>query len=359
MSIERTGKINPVTPRIKQFLTERMRGVSLDHDGDIEARPDFDCLSGRLIIEIKSLETSPKIRIDNVLDEVKQSEDWPKFYGSWPMDSILKHLPHKEKVNRELTQRVGRAIVNHLNKANNQLNNYCSQNKGDESVRMVFLINEDFTEYTPELVQYIVGKELSRNSNKTKKLKYSSVDFVVFISERHAMKMDGQVTLPLILIVNNTVDEKPWKNEIAELTLKRWAKWNNRPLKATQSPKAEDFKEFFHIPNSMKRSEKWTLDYKRNPYMQSWSDYDVIDFWHLVKTLSLIAFHIKPPFIMPEEGVKDLMEKISHLMVENSNRGISLEQMKPNKETVKRAIEKVTYGKNVQAWLTKQLEHIK
>jgi hypothetical protein len=45
MRVERTGPIEPLTPRIVAFLKERLGGVSLDEEGDVEERPDFACLS--------------------------------------------------------------------------------------------------------------------------------------------------------------------------------------------------------------------------------------------------------------------------------------------------------------------------
>ncbi|WP_439524881.1 hypothetical protein, partial [Marivita sp.] len=114
---ERSGPIEPLTPRVTDFIEKRLRGRSLDDEGDIEKRPDFECLNGLLVIEIKSLETPPSDRIENALATEKSDPKWPMFFGDWSTDKILKRFPNAEQINKKLVDRVGRTIVNHMKKA--------------------------------------------------------------------------------------------------------------------------------------------------------------------------------------------------------------------------------------------------
>jgi hypothetical protein len=95
MRIERTGSANLLTPRVKRFITEAIGGRDLDNIQHAEERrADYACLNSLLAIELKSLEESPSGRMDNLIEELRQREDWPEFLGSAPLNSFVKHLAH-------------------------------------------------------------------------------------------------------------------------------------------------------------------------------------------------------------------------------------------------------------------------
>jgi len=53
MRLERTGPVEPLSPRIEKFIVERLGGVLLDEiQGSEERRADYVCLRGLLAIEI-------------------------------------------------------------------------------------------------------------------------------------------------------------------------------------------------------------------------------------------------------------------------------------------------------------------
>ena len=132
MRVERTGPIEPLMPRIVTFLMERLGGVSLDEEGDVEERPDFACLKGLVAIEIKSFETAPAERLVNAIVPEMESEAWPAFYGTWPIQSVLKNLPNGGALQAKLLDRLGRTVVRVVKKASDQRGGSGNLNGGAE-----------------------------------------------------------------------------------------------------------------------------------------------------------------------------------------------------------------------------------
>lgn len=356
--IERNGGPEPITPRFTLFLEAKMSGRSLDLDGDKEMRPDYACLGGALVIEIKSLESDPSERLSNALAPAKESESWPEFFGQWPMEAILKNLPEDERgaLRKSLGDRLGRAIVTHMKKANGQIANYEKKNEGIR-LRLLVLINEDFIEYDPAIVIYIVQTEFRRQTDSGEP-RYSNIDAAVFLTERHATNVNGQVTFPISIIHGPGIEENPVALELLRRLVSRWASSSagREPLDVSA-----DFTEFVPIhenPKQMRRSELWEQEYRRKPYMRDWKDEDVIGLWDVTTLMTLLAFHVDPPMKVPQEGIKQLMEQTTHLMKEFASRGIALDRIKPKKQRNEAAISKITYGPIVQEWLRKQVEHI-
>lgn len=356
--IERNGGPNPITPRFTSFLEEKLSGRSLDLDGDNEMRPDYACLGGAVVIEIKSLEGDPSERLSNAIAPAKERETWPQFYGQWPVEAILKNLPQDERdgLRKSLGDRLGRAIVTHLKKANGQIANYEKKNEG-VCLRLLVLINEDFVEYDPAIVTYIVQREFRKQTDGDNP-RYSNIDAAVFLTERHATNVNGQVTFPVSVIHGPGIEEKPIALELLHRLVSRWARWS-----AGQDPLdlSIDFNEFVPIhenPKQMRRSELWESEYGRKPYMHDWNDDDVIGLWDLTSLLTLLAFHVDPPMTVPQEGIMQLMKRTAHLMKELASWGIALDRIRPTKQRYDAAISKVNYGPIVQEWLRRQVSHV-
>ncbi|MEI5680834.1 MULTISPECIES: hypothetical protein [unclassified Mesorhizobium] len=195
--IERNGGPDPITPRFCAFLQEKMSGRSLDLEGDKEKRPDYECLGGALVIEIKSLEGSPSERLSNAIAPAKKHESWPKFFGHWPIEAILKNLPEEEResLRKSIFDRLARAVVTHFKKANRQIANFVGNRTGVH-LRLLVLINEDFAEYDPNTVTYIAQRELSRKGSDGA-VRYSDIDAILYLTERHATNLNGRVTFPI------------------------------------------------------------------------------------------------------------------------------------------------------------------
>lgn len=313
MRVERTGPIEPLTPRIVAFLKERLGGVSLDEEGDVEERPDFACLKGLVAIEIKSLETDPAERLVNALAPEMESAEWPAFYGTWPIQSVLKNLPNGEDVQAKLLDRLGRTVVRVVKKASDQLARHAARAQRRNLVRLLFLLNEDHQEYDPSTITYVVQRELGRRVEDGS-YRNAGIDAVVYLSDRHVATAGSAIYLPALVIFGPTLEDQPWKIDVINLILGRWAAWNGVPILPEGTVNLDDMVTAEHVPDAMKRHESWALDYRRRPAMRSWKDEDLRNLWDHVMLLSLSISEISSS--MQLGNLVDLADELARLRLE-------------------------------------------
>lgn len=354
MRVERSGPISPLTPRIVTFLREKLGGVSLDDNGDVEQRPDFACLKGLVAIEIKSLEADPSERLATALAPEMSNGDWPAFYGSWPIASILKHLPNAKEVQEKLLDRLGRTVVRVVKKANDQLAQHTARAQRRNLVRLLFLLNEDHPEYDPSSIGFVVQRELARR-NAPDDYRNNDIDAVIYLSDRHVAAAGGDIYLPALIIPGPNLDEQPWKIDVINLILARWAAWNEVPILPDGVVGLESVVTAEHLPEEMKRHELWALEYRRRPYMRKWTDPDLRNLWDHVMLLSLLWGHTDTPMKVPQDGFMKVMESFTHLMQEVSSRGLPLDFFKPDSVRLGRAVDSLPYGPQVANWLRQTL----
>ncbi len=355
--IERNGGPEPITPRFASFLEKVMSGRSLDLEGDVETRPDYSCLGGAIAIEIKTLEGDPSERLSNAITPAKERETWPKYLGPWPMEAIYKNLPpdEAEALKKALIDRLGRSIVTHMKKANTQLGAFARAND-DLHLKLLVLINEDFAEYDPKSVAYIVQREFHKRKPDGAN-RYSDIHAVLYLTERHATQLHGKVTFPILQIFGPDIEESRVALELMRRTVIRWGKANTDVV-IDGDEEGTEFVTIDEIPERMRTQDVWEREYKKAPYMSNWTDQDVIEFWDFTMLMTIMAFHVAPPMEVPPEGRTKLMEAGSHLMREFAKRGIALDRLKPTKARNEVAISKMTYGPTVQEWLRQELGHI-
>ncbi len=308
-----------LTPLVERFLAEALRGISLDSPGNSETRRvDFSCLGGLLAVEIKSLEDDASERMNNLTEELRERDDWPVFLGSAPIKSFISNLEDSEKVERKVFDRLGRAIKNHIHKANKQLEAHAASALRKDIVRVVFLINEDHEIYDPKSVAFIVQKLLLREDKGS--LLYPNIDAVMYKSERHVTALDQQMAFPIICIEGAPIESAEWKRDVLDLILRRWGVWNGRPLHHLNGF-SNDFESVEHIPEKMKRYEKWELDYRRNPYMKEFTNEELRDRLDEITAISALK-HVKgSPETPIDEAVMWSMSSMSHIMLEMGWRG--------------------------------------
>ena len=321
MRVERRGKIEPLTPRWILFLREAMGGVDLDAIQSSEVlRADFACLSGLIALEIKSLEEDGTERMDNLTDELRQRPDWPEFLGSAPVQAMTRHMDDPEAVNAKFVNRIGRAIVNHLKKANKQLGAHQDNFPRKNLVRLMLLINEDHELYEPALIAHIVQRALKRT--KDGRPLYPNIDTVIFTSERHATVKNGQVVFPLIAVEGSGLETDIWKRTIVDHLFERWANWTHTPT-YKGNPKDVAFTTLDHVPEKMARQDLWRLQYRRRPYMAHISDEDLRDRFDEAMATSMLTMHKHAP-VKPSIAVRDqAIILFTHVMMEMSERGIT------------------------------------
>lgn len=356
--IERRGGVAPSTPRFMRFLIEAMGGVALDDVQDPgQMRPDFSCLRGLLAVEIKSLEGDASQRIANLTEELEKREDWPEFLGAWPIDSVIRNMDEPDLVRRKISDRIGRAIVSHLRKANKQLAAHSSEFSRTSQVRLVVLINEDHEVYDPPTTVNILQKALSRFENG--KPLYEHIDAVLYLTERHASQNNRNIVFPMITITGPSLDHSPWKGNVLDFVGWKWCRWTGaRYLEAAPEDVGAFFNSFStieHIPDQMRRQDTWSLSYRRNPYMRLWSYEKLRDHWDDVIVVGMFAFLKDSPIKLSKTEIARFLEQFTHLMDEIAHRGLPMIKFKSEPERVKNAAKRIGLPPAGVTWIAEFL----
>ena len=353
MRIERTGPVAKLTPRLQRFFVEALGGEQLDDIQHPEARKaDFKCLRGLLAIELKTLEQDASERMDNLTNELSQRADWPVFYGSVPMESVLKNLQDPDQVKRRLVDRIGRAVKDHVSKADKQLAAHEAAFPRKNTLKLMVLANEDHEIYDPAMVTYITQKLLLRERNGA--LVYPHIDVAIFITERHATPFDNQIAFPIVSVEGRSMTSAPWKNDVVELFMIRWARWNGVPLYHSDL-RAQKFQAVDHIPERMKRHELWQLEYKRKPYMAAFTTEELRDRFDEITCVSSLSFIKDSPLKPSHDALVWSMSSMSHIMLEMGWRGIPVTDFKYAAERLAAAARRLHLPSNVVDWFQKDM----
>lgn len=318
MRIERSGEVPPFTPRVTKFLVGALSGVSLDApNSSNEQRPDFLCLGGRLVIELKTLAEDGSDRMNNLINELRQQEDWPIFLGSAPMQAFIKNVNDPEGVRHRVIERLGRGIINHLKKANRQLESFTKTSNAKNLVRMLLLVNEDHETYDPHTVSYILWHAVRQQNDGAPRYQY--VDLVIYLTERHAKVEDGRIAFPTLVIEGPACGHEEWRREFGRLFLNRWARWNGQPIKGVPEFDFSGFETIDHIPDQVSRQDFWKLEYRRKPYLRPLTEEQLYARFDEVTLFNSLTFLKNSPLqIDIEQGMigirqfSDLMDEMAH-----------------------------------------------
>ena len=351
MRIEREGSVAKLTPRLKRFFVEALGGESLDEMLHAEARrADFRCLRGLLAIELKTLEQDASQRIDNLTDELSQRPDWPVFYGSVPIESALKHVRDPEGVKHRFLERIGRAIKDHVSKADKQLAAHEAAFPRKNMLKVMVLANEDHAIYDPAMVAHLTRGFLLRREDG--RLIYPHIDAVIFITERHATALDHQIAFPIVCVDGHSMTSAPWKTEVIEMFMTRWASWNGVPLYHSDL-QTHNFRAVDHVPEQMKRHELWQLEYKRTPYMAGFTAEQLGERLAEIVCASALRFIKDSPLKPSDDALNWSMSSMSHVMLEMGWRGIPITQFMYDAERLAAAARRLHLPTDVVDWFEK------
>lgn len=353
MRFEREGNAEPLTPKFVRFLHEALGGIDQDELQSAEARRvDYVCLNGLVAVEIKTLETDGHERIENLTENLRKREDWPEFYGAWPMDSVLSHLTDKDIVRRKFEERIGRSIEDHLRKAKGQLAAHAANFPRKNLVRIVVVINENHILYDPENVAHITHNILRSSADGAPR--YSDIDCVLYFTERHAGLLNKNLTFPLLQIDGPKLDEEPWKLVVIERIISSWARWRGRSLHFGEFGEHR-FEPIDQIPDTMSRQEAWELSYRRNRYLAPMTNEQLRERYDEVICISLLAFTKNSPFKPPKQAIDAAMAGMCHLQQEMGLRAIPITEFRFKHTRVLQAAKRLGLHRPVIEWFESNL----
>ena len=352
MRIERTGPVQPLTPRVERFIREALSGYSLDESqGSDELRADYVCMRGLAVIELKTLEDDGKERVDNLVDQLRKRPDWPMFLGSAPLQSFIQNTDDPDGLGKRVLERIGRGITRPLQKANRQLEAHEKNFPRKSLVKVLILVNEDHETYDPHTVSYVLWHAVRREEADGQP-RFTHVDAVIYFTERHATVIQNLLTFPVTVVEGAGTYDAPWKASVMEFIQQRWIAFCGFPESSAQ-PEISDFSTIDHIPLQAPRHKRWRTDYRRNPYMKSLTKEQLRDAFDEIALVSTLSFLKDPPVMMPKLKTAEAMEHFTHMMLEMADRAMPVTEFQNSPERDVAASRRLGLPACVEEWIWK------
>ncbi len=289
-------------------------------------RADFFIDDRAVIIEIKTLKTSPEQKVEKELERHKNREKFPVFYGKVNLSKILAHLPDGEQINAKIFEKTTRALEQGFRSANSQICDTKTIFNIKNAIGLLVLINDEIDFYDPQLIVGRISQMLTKESNGL--LRYCHVTSVWIINETHFFQINKDLKgIPSIIIDGPNANSFGNINSIFDRLQKLWAKYNNLPLtysdeKVIRNLTFNTFTEQKELNNPVQPlHEHWRRSYKRKPYLRSLPEKELLSYG------SKLIAEMTPYFLKGgPKPVKEHFEKFgnlfTHFMEEMSYRGL-------------------------------------
>lgn len=331
LRFERTGGPPDLEASFKEFALYRLRGSSLDDNAPVLSAkgkfPDFECFGGLLRIEVKTLMTSQRDRINETVQNKVDPNEWPIFYGSRRVDVSSLGLSNAEEITRALNSKLGRTIETILKNANKQFKDYAVISPRQNTLNVCVLLNSSLLEYDPRSTAWLIRKRMLEGGNEPR---FSYIDASLFISEKHVLKDVTEPTFVQILVEGYGVDQNLWKSELLNLILNRWSLYRTGTAAYSMEMAALRTVEIHDIPNRMTRNQKWVLDYERHPYLSN----TTLDDLRRLLARTIVMFHwgfVKGNWVAPPtERSIEYFRLFSDITCEANRRALDAREWSPN-----------------------------
>lgn len=326
-----------IKERFKAFISqlpsaEVIDDLDLPSEFDDEKRADFLIENRRTIIELKTLESDPEYKVHNELNNHKERDEYPLFYGELELNKVLKHLPDGTEINKKIFYKISRSVEKAFRKADKQIGATKEILGCENSFGLLVFLNEDIEVLSPETIAYRVSELLAKTESNGQ-VHYKNITSVWFILENYTLKTKGgSKLLPSIMIDGpGAVDQNEFSQVLDKLQ-RMWASFNNVPIVTADIKKIDDTK-FIPISKleaehqrALPRHELWRKHYRKSPYLRTLSDEDVLK--HGSRLVGFMTPHfIKGGHKIPFDKMTQFMEGWTHFLEEIKFRGLDLKQM--------------------------------
>ena len=222
--------------RFHEFLATLSCARNIDathHDSPREPkRADYILHDGKLVAEIKSLNTSQIHKGNSVIDGYLK-ETGIEVFGTLPLSSIARSNEHLESIEKTIYIRMTRNIEKICKSANEQIK-AASSKTSNLSTGLLIILNEDLKEMDP----YLVARRVWDYTHS----KQTSIHYCLLIFETHTVNING-LSRPYPLLMDLTYSARQRRTMAAIRDLQqKWAMANGYPNGLPeQEPKGEDF----------------------------------------------------------------------------------------------------------------------
>lgn len=279
-----SGTKRPLRDRFEEFILTVHGVASIDdllagQPSENDDRADYIADNHGLIIELKTLESDTEWKVERILEPHRNRDEFPKFYGGWPVAKILKHLPDGDELNLRINQAVTTSVRKLFRKANGQVRATKATFKISNAEGLLIILNERIEVLTPETLWWTLRK-IAHSKLEDGSYRYTDIRAVLLLSEAHGKELPGNILgHPSMFMPFENGDAFNHKDFVDNLT-SSWAKFNNADL-LENDRKITSYGDLDFLTMSslkkvrrrqMPRYEAWAKYYAWNPYFRRFDD---------------------------------------------------------------------------------------
>lgn len=328
MRLERHGGEPDLESAFESLIIHQLHGKVLDENKNQEARegkfPDFSCFNDLVLIEMKHLETDQTPRVNDVFQQKLNPAEAPVFYGERNSGLITSVVSNGDAINAEIASKLSRTIETILSKANSQFLSYRERNPRKNSVNLCVILNSKLPEYSPEVMAYAFKGKIKLGMPDER---FPSIDGILYISEKHFRTLpDGRNAFAMLECHAAGIRNHPWKINFLNRIVDAWS--NARTGQSSERDNRHaDFETIQDVPGTMRRSEAWSLEYQREPYLQKLTLNQLRVHFHRIIALNSLSF-LKGNWPKPEQKQTiAVLRRLQHANDEINKRGLNLREL--------------------------------
>jgi hypothetical protein len=302
-------------------------------------KADYFVFNRNLIIELKTLKTDSKHKVDSEVDKHRDRDEFPVIYGNVDLQKILAHLPDGEKINAKIFEKVTRSIEQGFRSADKQIADTKDTFNVSQAIGLLVILNESIDVISPDVITWKVSQMLTKKANNGN-VRYNNIVSVWIINESHFTYIENKIKgIPTIIVYGPNAQYVENIDNVFNFLQKEWANSNKLPIYFQDQKDIKDitFKSFLQEKSessSLKpMHEIWRNDYKKNPYLRKMKKSEL-----LIYGANLMS-EMKPYFLKgepkPSEAHYHKFGVISaHFIEEMSFRGLDWREiLQHNKKT--------------------------
>lgn len=329
MHFERQGGPPDLPSELHQVVLGLPGGRSLDANKNIESKggkfPDFACFNELMLIEMKHLESDQSERLNEVLDQLIDEKERPLFFGSREVGPMLESMSNATEISLAIAKKLGGSVEKILRTANTQFKEYRERHPRKNAVNLCVILNSKIREFTPEAVGYALYKKIKGKSGSLPN--FSSIDAIIYVSEKHYQLLpDGRTAFAMLIFQSVGVMQSPWKLQFINRLVEAWTQ-RRTGVPSVGDGDVKAFRTVVDVPNTMKRSEFWNLEYLRNPYLKDLTLSRLrVTFNRILGNQGRSIFKGNWPRPSREEGM-EWMRRLQHCIAEVNRRNTDVRDL--------------------------------
>lgn len=324
---DRFLQILPLVENIDELAKE------IDHKGIQIA--DYMFLERKIVCEIKTLNKDTKEKIEKIVDDLRDRDEFPIFYGEWEVDKILKNLSDGEQIQQKMAESATSPIEGTIKDANRQIRDTKRLFEIPNAKGIVIIINESVEILDAEFSKWRISRCLTKKTSSGTS-RFESIDTVWFLDEAHQLLVRPGLRGPISLQIIGPSNDVFVSNYIDYL-MTQWATYVGIPIQWISEENLR--KEQIRGKNSERQNERsqkmtmqqiWEKTYNSKPYLRHLGESELCEYGRrLFEQMTPHFLKNRPRSTMEQKA--EYMQRVTHLLQEVKHRGLDMKKFEFNR----------------------------